>query len=250
MMTQAEHNGSGVSVSPMPTGKIPPDKRPVVLVHTPKCAGKALREALKATYGEALCLRYSNPLKLGGMRRTAQRIRGQFTKQAELRTCGCVFGHFSFARYRQAIREGNVHTGMFFREPLDLLVSYYFYHLGKRRGDAESLEEHAEGVLHLAGQPFMRDFYRRFLGGLEPVQLDYVGLFEDLDRSLALYGQLFGVHPIPDQSNVTRVRPKDARSYLSEAGIAGQIDDLMAGNHACYRQASDRFAVLCDRAVV
>lgn len=244
-MTETEPRAQG-GVPQMAANVVADDRRPVVLVHTPKCAGKALRESLKTAYGEALYLRYSNPLKLDGVRRTAQRIRGETVNRAELRTCGCVFGHFSLAGYRRAVRFGDVRTGMFFREPLDLLVSYYFYHHGKRRGDGGSLDEHAGGLLHLAGQPYMRSFYRRFLGGLTPRQLDYVGLFEHLDRSLELYGQVFGVRLIPSRTNVTRARPRDARLYLHEAGLASTIDDLMAENHACYREACERFTTLCE----
>lgn len=224
------------------------DHRPIVLVHTPKCAGKALRAALESGFGDRLCLHYSNPLKMGLSRRVAQRARGELANHRELRRCACVFGHFSLGRYRRSIRAGDVRTGMFFREPLDLLVSYYFYHLGKRRSDAERLDEHAAGVLQLAGRPFMRGFYRRFLGGLDPRELDYVGLYEELGRSLALFGALYDIEPRPRRSNVTRARPGDARSYLQEVGILERVETLMGDNRSCYRRAGERFSDLCVRA--
>lgn len=223
---------------------------PIVLVHTPKCAGKALRDALGRAYGESLCLHYSNPLKLGLSSRAMQRIRGEVVRQVELRQCSCVFGHFSLARYRNAIRAGDVQTGMFFREPLDLLVSYYFYHLGKRCQEARSLNEHAAGLLQLAKRPYMRNFYGRFLGGLDPTELDYVSLFEEFDNSLSLYEYLFGVHLAPTTVNVTPERPGNAHSYLVSAGIYRDVNELMVDNLKYYQKAQRHFACLCDQLCV
>jgi len=217
--------------------------RTLVLVHTPKTAGKSLRQALEAAHGSRLRLHYSNPLKIGPLRRSMQRLRGRFAVPSELHESDCVFGHVSLARYRHAIAGGYADGGMFFREPLDLLVSFYFYHQAKRRGATGKVDP-AQGLLALARGQNMRGFYRRFLGGFQPEDLAFIGVFEELDASIARLETMLGRTLEVGRRNITRARPWDAGAYLAELGIRDRVMALQRSNIALYRRAMACFSAL------
>lgn len=209
-----------------------------IFVHMPKCAGKSLRHALERAYGDRLLLDYANPYKKDIRHRflyARQYLKGfVFARQKP----EIVYGHSSFARYRRFIGKEGVRTAMFFREPVDLICSYYFYLKAK-------YPDRVKGTLaEFARTDEARHFYRAFLGPLEPEQLDFVGLVESYDASLDLFERLSGVALDRERKNITKNKPENYRRYLEERGWLEEVESAMAENREIYDRAKRRHGEL------
>jgi len=212
------------------------------LVHTPKCGGKSFREGLKEAFGDELRLQYSNPLKrvwLGRLRELIKPVR-----RSEIAGKRVVYGHYSFDRYRKVHRQANVSRGMFFRDPLTLMCSHYFYQKEKVAGRVE------EGFMEFVSQTPQRKFYSSFLGNTRVEELDFVGLFEDYPRSLRLFSETFQVDIEEHRRNETKARPTDYQQFLEENDFTDPLREQMRENIAIYDRAKTRYLELCDAAKV
>lgn len=89
--------------------------------------GKSFWEGLKEEFGARLLLDYAHPLKKIFIINSL--VAGHFLNDLFLvKRYVIIYGHSSFSRYTSLIKkDDDVKTAMFFRDPIDLLCSLYFY---------------------------------------------------------------------------------------------------------------------------
>ena len=207
-------------------------------VHMPKCGGSSLRQSLSEAYGDRLLLDYTNPLKMSPLRRRAELLNGYLKGRKRAAGYDCVFGHYCFDRYAGYRSAGEVRRAAFFRDPLDLLCSGYFYLRRKRPEDCQ------EPIETYIARRANRSFFSIFLGRTPVNSLDFVGLTEDYARSLRLFETVFGCELTEYRRNVNQARPDDYGTYLRDQGVHQTVSRLMAGNQRTYDLARMRFETL------
>ncbi|MCP4647102.1 MAG: hypothetical protein GY852_05100, partial [bacterium] len=144
----------------------------IIFVHTPKCGGKSLKESLIEAYGKGIRLDYANPLDtslLAPLLHIGTYVKGRPFEKYEV-----VYGHFSFDRHKNILKKNK--TAMFFRDPIDLVCSYYFYlrekYPDKNWGD----------IVTFAKEKKLEHFYKKFLGELPVSELDIIGIVEEYEK--------------------------------------------------------------------
>ena len=208
-------------------------------VYMPKCGGSSLRKTLAESYGDRLLLDYTNPLKMSPLRRQAELLNGYLKGRRRAAGYDCVFGHYCFDRYAGYGGTGEVRRAAFFRDPMDLLCSRYFYLQRKHPAD------YRESIETFVARRVNRSFFRIFLGRTRVDRLDFVGLTEDYLRSLQLFEAIFGCELTEYRRNVNQARPDDYGTYLQDRGVHQTVSRLMAENQRTYDLARMRFEALC-----
>ncbi len=208
-------------------------------VHMPKCGGSSLRKTLAEAYGDRLLLDYTNPLKMSPLRRQAELLNGYLKGRKRAAGYDCVFGHYCFDRYAGYGSADGTRRAAFFREPMDLLCSRYFYLQRKHP------EDYQESIETFVARRVNRSFFRIFLGRTRVDRLDFVGLTEDYARSLQLFEAIFGCELTEYRRNVNQARPDDYGTYLQDRGVHQTVSRLMAENQTIYDLTRRRFESLC-----
>jgi len=207
-------------------------------VHTPKCGGKSLRKSLQLAYGEKLLLDYANPLDERWQKKIEHRLtylkRNVFCRKEY----DIVYGHFSFDRYRTGLQKPDAKTAMFFREPIDLICSYYFY--TKQKHPDSGIQD----IVSFAQGEKYRHLYQTLLGHVPVERLDFVGLMERYEESFALFSRLTGKTIDIQHVNITKSKPKNYHEYLHEQGAYAIVREAMAENIVIYERAKSRFEEL------
>jgi len=209
----------------------------IIFIHTPKCGGKSLKESLRKVYGDKMFLDYPNPLEkslIHKLRAIARKIIF-FNKSFEL-----VYGHFCFDNYKKLISQKSK-TAMFFRDPIDLISSYYFYSVEKYPN------RHYKDIISFSKQKKIREFYKLFLGQLQVEDITYIGIVEEYAKSLRLYKKIIGPNLTENHFNITVKKPKNYKEYLKERGLLEEMKNLMEENIKIYNRAKERFNYLCDK---
>jgi hypothetical protein len=214
----------------------------IIFVHTPKCGGKSVRAALKETYGDRLKLYYLNPLKRDSMPAIPYLFRPHWPDQANT---DIVYGHFCFDKFALYGLLRPVRRAMFFRHPIDLVCSSYFYRrdqLYRRNKRADEYQNMT--LLEYAERQDRRHIFESFLGHTSIEDLDFIGLQEHFDASIELFGKTFGKQLTVHRVNQTRNKPVDYRRYLEEEGLIKPMLQCMQRNLVIFEQAEKRFREL------
>src|SRR5690554_4479273 len=128
----------------------------ILFVHTPKCGGKSIRDALKDAYPDRLKLYYLNPRKHHSWPLVPFILRPSWPDTARI---DIVYGHFCFDQFALYGLFRPVRKGMFFRHPLDLVCSSYFYRREKHADEFRNVT-----LLDYAKSPDMQNLFGLFLG--------------------------------------------------------------------------------------
>lgn len=210
----------------------------IIFPHIPKCGGSSVRTALGNAYGDRLSLLYSNPWNQGPVTRFKVAVQQRWPDN---RTTDVIYGHFSLERFFLFSKICDPKFAMFFRHPIDLSCSMYFYEKQKKP------QKYAEiTYLDLLRSKKMRSFFRTYLAWLPVESLDYVGIQEYIDDSICLFDRKFGTRLEVPNENVTKGKPTDYWSHLKESGELELALELMSENIEIYEAAKSRFRQLCS----
>jgi hypothetical protein len=227
-------------------------ERPLLVsVHVPKTAGGSFLRVLDDAFaGRVFHDRIADPLHPFRVRA----VRYPMARAAEglvPRDAPCVHGHFFATKYQAAFPRAR--TAIWFREPAARIVSTFHY---LRRAPLDFPENTFQrriqaGELDLEGfirARLHRDVQWRYLDRRSLSSIDFVGIQEQFDRSLDLFGKVTGID-VPSSVTPANVNP-DKRvedDYAIDPALARLIERHHARDLALYPQALARFEELCRR---
>lgn len=213
----------------------------IISVHVPKTGGASFRALLEQhAQGHIVWDYHDRPLAPGSRVRRAI----QATRRADRVPEGTrvVHGHFVASKYSRRYPDA-IHA-MWFRDPVQRLVSHYHY--WRREPDLENatcrkLIEDDLTLREFAELPEMSDVHERFLGGVPLRELAFVGITERFDESLDLFRRRFcpdlGLSPVQLNANPERA----ADGYEIAAADKEAIVRHNRADLELYRRALDRF---------
>ena len=198
----------------------------LISVHIPKTGGNSFRSVLQAHFGDRMLLDYGDkPMSKDTESRTRQATAYRLKAQNLSDTYDCVHGHFLATKY--AIPEQNNVFVVWFRNPVERVVSRYYYSQRTSEGrlpEGMSLEEFCE-LEHY------QNLYAKYLWNFDLKAFRFVGITENYDRSLKVFKRLFNISS--DEFRIGNRNPdkKVALPY----DISSELTDLICRtNHQDY----------------
>jgi hypothetical protein len=140
---------------------------------------------------------------------------------------------------------------MWFREPVDRLLSHYYYWLRGPDYDhpnCRRLHEEGLSVVEFAKIPELQNIFTRFLDGEKLTELNWVGLVEDYQASIDLFYAMYAVgrnpREISPHENKNAAKPE---GYKLDEGMRREIERLNRDDIVIYEQAKEIFGRLKER---
>jgi len=225
----------------------------IVFAHTPKCGGKSIYKALQENFKERVLLDQTDPYSINRLQLYYQKFytKGYKSPTTFFDSYDCIYGHFSHDRYR-GIRDGSC-LGMLFRHPIDLVSSYYFYKVNKgiesaKKHNIKYVQRYPYGsVLELSSTYKFKNFFRLYLGDLDPSNLDFLFIQEYFSESIELFEKVTGLRINEYKENTTINKPNNYRNYLVDTEEFNTVENNMTSNIVIYNKAVDRFKSLCKK---
>jgi hypothetical protein len=218
----------------------------LVSVHTPKSAGFSFQKHLSHLFGKRVIWDYNHT------------DRPDYKPEppsphilAQLRTNKTIVihGHFFLSRYRHI---PGLQRAMWFRDPVERLLSHYYYWqhaVDMDHPNCRRLHEEALSAADFAAIPELRNIYARFLDG-EPIkELNWVGLVEDYQASIDLFYAMYAIGRDPNKVNahLNRNAGRQGGSYDLSSKERKKIERLNAEDMELYSEAKKKFKKLTKR---
>lgn len=199
--------------------------------HMPKTGGTSILHALNSCPELHISECYASPLK--AKKSILKRLRNKVVCSRLSASEEFLYGHFSLNDVPSE-RLTNSRTIMFFREPIDWIGSYLFYFEKKHAARISNIER------FIASQNLER-CYELFLGTYTPSDLDFIGIFEQYDLSVARLSRLLKVDLPIAHKNVTERPQLPYRKLLSARFDLTSIVRAMDHNLQIYNEALSLF---------
>ncbi len=220
------------------TGKREPDsdmRIELISVHFPKAAGTTLANLLRMVYGDALHLDYGHPPH-------DPKADEPIDRYPQIRA---VHGHFHADRYREFHEARRI---TFLREPLDNLISIYFFWQAMPPSGYEAHERllrDKPNIVEFSNYPeVQRLASQSYFGGVDMAAFDLIGFYEDRIRGLERLSALLDVKL--DASlwlNSTSYPGGDARrAILEDPRVMGTLRDNLREDIAFYDGLRNRWS--------
>jgi len=160
----------------------------VVSCHIPKTAGTSFLEVLRSVYGEEFVFRdYGDRPSSGGSIYNKdhgvweKKKRKEDIKSLSSGNFKCVHGHFILNKYLGEFPEAK--RIAWIRDPVTRVVSHYFH--SKKRNQSLTIEQ-------LISDRYLQNQMVRFLGTVDPSDLDFIGISEMFDQEVERAAKQFG----------------------------------------------------------
>jgi len=225
------------------------DVRPILVsVHFPKTAGTSFGVALRQCFGDRLREDYAMlPLNQPRARRVWQAVRAGFRARADASWPDAIHGHFLPVKYRIALRARPVHYVTWLRDPVERLLSHYYY--WQRTATAATpaqpfrhrVAREQWSLERFCFAPQMRNLYSQYLWGFPASRFHFIGITERYESDLAEFADRF--LPGAPPASRARVNPerRDAR-YMIAPALRERIARHHDADMALYERALRRTA--------
>jgi hypothetical protein len=219
----------------------------LISVHVPKSAGLSFQRHLTHLFGKRAIWDYNHtdrpdyepekptPYLLAQLRKNKTTV---------------IHGHFFLSKYRHI---PGLQRAMWFRNPVQRLLSHYYYWLRAPDMDHPNcikLHERGLSVVKFAELPELRNVFARFLDGEPLKELNWVGLVEDYQASVDLFYAMYAVGRDPRElskhENKNAARGDEATYSLDKIEIEA-IEKLNAKDMELYALAKLKFRDLVER---
>ena len=227
----------------------------IVSIHVPKSGGTTFKTALLAL-SENVYLDYDDkPLSSDYPARQIKNHAQDNARYLEIRRAladrpdklTIVHGHFLASKYATVFPEARF--AIWFRDPVERLISHYYY--WRRNPDSDNtlssrLTEKSLSLSEFAGIAEARNIHCRFMDRRPLDQFDFVGITEEYDRSVRLFLKI--LYPtIADFSvaSVNQNTEKKSVAYEIVEETRRLIEKYNEEDRKVYESARQRFGQLC-----
>jgi hypothetical protein len=218
----------------------------LVSVHVPKSAGLNFQKHLTHLFGKRVIWDYNHTDRPGYL---PENPYPHILAQLRTNKTTVIHGHFFLSKYYLI---PGLQRAMWFRNPVERLLSHYYYWLRSPDTDHPNcikLHKHGLSVVEFAKLPELRNVFARFLNG-EPIkELNWVGLVEDYQASIDLFYAMYAIGRDPRELK-THQNKNSARGeggYDLAEKERKEIEELNAQDMELYTLAKLKFKALAER---
>lgn len=218
----------------------------LVSVHVPKSAGVSFQKHLTHLVGNRAIWDYNHT------------DRPDYEPEppspyilAQLRTnkTTVIHGHFFLSKYRHI---PGLQRAMWFRDPVQRLLSHYYYWLRAPDMDHPNcrlLHERGLSVVDFAKLPELRNIFTRFLDGESLKELNWFGIVEDYQASIDLFYAMYAVDRNPKEFKIHENKNlgRGNETYELDKISMDAIEKLNGDDIGLYDWAQLKFMELTER---
>ena len=124
---------------------------------------------------------------------------------------------------------------MFFREPMELVCSFYFYYIEKYPNKSNL------NIIDFIKENNIDHFYKVYLGSFEVDKIDFIGILEEYDTSIFLFEKIFKKKLFENRINSTKKKPNNYINFLRKNNFYDEVKFLMKENYNNNNLALKRF---------
>lgn len=219
----------------------------LVSVHVPKAAGLSFQKHLSHLYGRRAMWDYNHTDRPDYK---PEKPTPYLLAQLRTNKTTVIHGHLFLSKYHHI---PGLQRAMWFRDPVQRLLSHYYYWLRAPDMDhpnCAKLHERGLSVISFAELPELQNVFTRFLDGEPLKELDWIGLVEDYQESLDLFYAMYAVNRDPGELT-THQNKNAARGDKTEYGLdkisTEAIEKLNAKDMELYALAKLKFTELVER---
>ncbi len=217
----------------------------IISCHIPKCAGFSFQKQLTHLFGKRVFWDYNHTDRPDYEPKPPS---PHLLAQLRTNKTTVIHGHFFMSKYHNI---PGLQRCCWFRDPIDRLLSHYYYWLKGPDMDhpnCKKLHEEGLSVVEFAKIPELRNIYTRFLDGSPLSELSWVGLVEDYQASLDLFYAMYAVGRNPNeiQSHENR-NPAKGEGYKLDKESRKVIENLNGRDMELYEEAKVLFEQLKER---
>lgn len=218
----------------------------IVSCHVPKSAGFSFQKHLLHLFGKRVFWDYNHTDRPGYK---SGPIKPHLLAELRTKKTTVIHGHFFMYKYHAI---PGLQRVMWFRDPVDRLLSHYYYWLKAPDKDHPNYMKLVEGglsVIEFAKLPELRNIYTRFLDGTPIDELDWIGLLEDYQDSLDLFYAMYAVTKDPKKLDIhlNKNESRGKEGYSLDEDSRKIIETLNARDMELYKAAKDRYHLIKER---
>ncbi|MEA3476693.1 MAG: sulfotransferase family 2 domain-containing protein [Bacteroidota bacterium] len=213
-------------------GKIKTDLK-LVSLHIPKTAGTSFRNVLQEVYGRSHIARLD-------IRRNIELNKKAFTGKRLKPEIQVIHGHFSYQKLMDAFEiPAGTPIITWLREPASRVISNYYYldmilhkELNEEKKGLNILAKMQKSLLEFAHSDINRNRMSKFLSGISPEELFFIGLTEHYNEDVERLAQLMQWKEYP----IYKVNITDDKPVVDQETIE-IIKELNAEDYKIYNKA-------------
>lgn len=219
----------------------------LVSVHVPKVAGLSFQKHLTHLFGKRVIWDYNHTDRPDYK---PEKPSPRLLAQLRTNKTTVIHGHLFLSKYHHI---PGLQRAMWFRDPVQRLLSHYYYWLRSPDMDhpnCQKLHERGLSVMSFAELPELQNVFTRFLDGEPLKELNWVGLLEDYQASIDLFYAMYAIgqdpHELKAYQNKNAGRG-DKEKYSLDRITTEAIEKLNAKDMDLYALANLKFKELGKR---
>ena len=201
-----------------------------LFLHMPKCAGTTIKDWLSANMSNAVRFDYESYFKIPRCERNTSILKKLLEPESGDRD-KIIYGHFFPVKYFGTQKPENYKLVTILRDPVDRVLSHYKYWNSESFPDHylwRKMKENSWSFEEFAFCEEMQNFYSQYLIQVPVGSFDYIGLFEDFEKSVSRCFEVLGV----DRANGIGSHRANMSNGITLDAIDGNVLKKLKQHHA------------------